>query len=218
MRLIDLAVGYGFIGLICAIAVSRRRAPAGVKGAPFDYALTLLVWPLYVPVLLAPGSDASRTNASTAASIEREHELLLAALDAVRDPTWSRLLPTRDHLRRLMDHLLALDGKVRELDEVLSRDEFDATRADRSLREIERGNPAGIENARLVLESIKRLQALRARAAGEIHELLALCARLRTQVTVMRFAGAATEDVGELVGEILGRVEGVGAALDPALR
>ena len=59
--------------------------------------------------------------------------------------------------------------------------------------------------------------ALRARAAAEIHELLALCARLRTQVTVMRFAGTATEDVGELVCEILGRVEGVGAALDPTL-
>jgi hypothetical protein len=57
---------------------------------------------------------------------------------------------------------------------------------------------------------------MRERAARERDELLGLCARLRMQVTVLRFAETPQGDgLGELLGELMGRIEGVGAALDP---
>ena len=68
------------------------------------------------------------------------------------------------------------------------------------------------------MEGARRLAALRERAARERDELLGLCARLRMQVTVLRFTeGAPGENLGELVGEILARIEGVGEALEPAV-
>ena len=67
------------------------------------------------------------------------------------------------------------------------------------------------------MEGARRLQAMRERAARERDELLGLCARLRMQVTVLRFAEAPQgEALGELLSELMGRIEGVGDALDPA--
>lgn len=218
MRLIDLAAVYLVVGLICAVAVARRSEPGGRK-SPGDIALALLVWPLFVPVVLGKPGVSSPDGAGGPASgrIRRERDLLLAALEAVAEGTLGRLLPTRQQIERLVEHLAGLDAKVTELDEVLARDDFDVTRAERTLAAAKQGGGSGLESARLVCESIRRLRALRDRAAVERDELLALCGRLRTQVTVLRFAGTAPEDVGELVGEILARVEGVGAALEPRL-
>jgi hypothetical protein len=218
MRLIDLAAVYLVVGLICAVAVGRR-SEGGVRRGPADIALALLVWPLFVPVVLGKPGLPRQDGAGGPASgrILRERELLLAALEAVAAGTLGRLLPTRQQIERLVEHLVGLDAKVIELDEVLARDDFDAARAERALGAARQAGGSGLESARLVCESIRRLRALRDRAAAERDELLALCGRLRTQVTVLRFAGTAPEDVGELVGEILARVEGVGAALEPRL-
>src|SRR5258706_13809739 len=106
-----------------------------------------------------------------------------------------------------------MQAKLVELEEVLLREEFDAARAERGLRVAEASGGTALDNAKLVHESILRLCSLRARAAGELDELLALCTRLRTQITVLRFAGQSTEDVGDLVSEIMGHIEGVGAVL-----
>ncbi len=110
---------------------------------------------------------------------------------------------------RLMRHLEGLDAKVHELDEVLSGEEFAPTHAERRLRE---GDRAGAGSA---ADALRRLTALRARAAQERDDLLALSARLLMQVTLLRFAeGAADDDLGELVHELLARVEGAGAAME----
>ncbi len=236
MRLIDLGVVYLLVGVGCALTLSRRRAQGAASSGALDLALTLCVWPLYVPVLLASDRDragvrpVSERHTATASQISREHELLVGALGTaranVRSPSLAALLPTTEHLRRLTDHLLRLDAKVRELDEVLASDEFDLHRAERRLRESERATGSGREEAALAIESIRRLQSMRERACRERDELLGLCARLRMQVTVLRFADAEVSgrrdgvpgdareaDIGELVSEILGRIEGVGAAL-----
>ena len=234
MRLIDLGVVYLLVGVGCALTLYRRRAQGAGASSALDLALALWVWPLYVPVLLASERagvrPVSERHTATASQISREHELLVGALETarakVRSPSLAALLPTSEHLRRLTDHLLRLDAKVRELDEVLASDEFDLHRAERRLRESERTTGHGREEAALAIESIRRLQSMRERACRERDELLGLCARLRMQVTVLRFAdaevtgrsdrapGDAREaDIGELVSEILGRIEGVGAAL-----
>ncbi|MEI8258733.1 MAG: hypothetical protein WCJ30_23935, partial [Deltaproteobacteria bacterium] len=112
----------------------------------------------------------------------------------------------------------ALDAKVAELDAVLGRDEFDPVRASQAVHAATRDGGTLLESAVMVQRSIERLRALRATAGRERDELLALCGRLRTQLTVMRFAERpGTDEVGGLVDEILARVDAVGATLEPAI-
>lgn len=219
MRLIDLAVAYLVVGAGCAWALRSRGADQGARGLT-DALLTLTLWPLYVPVLLGPGRGAGPTAGPAASPrIERERALLQAAIAAAQDRmapgALSSLLPTGAQLATLMAHLAHLDAKVQELDEVLAGEEFDPARVERRLRE---GDRAGVGSATAAAEGARRLAALRERAARERDELLGLCARLRMQVTVLRFTeGAPGENLGELVGEILARIEGVGEALDPGV-
>jgi hypothetical protein len=219
MRLIDLAVAYLVVGAGCAWALRSRGVDPGARGLT-DALLTLTLWPLYVPVLLGPARGAN-PGAGPAASprIERERALLQAAIAAAQarmaPGALSSLLPTGAQLATLMGHLAHLDAKVQELDEVLAGEEFDPARVERRLRE---GDRAGVGSATAAAEGARRLAALRERAARERDELLGLCARLRMQVTVLRFTeGAPGENLGELVGEILARIEGVGEALDPGV-
>ena len=222
MRLIDLAVAYLVVGVGCVWALRSRRGAEGSSPVT-DTVLTFALWPLYVPVLLAPAKAERVTrdpgHRAPSPRIERERAMLAEALDVARTKmapdALSTLLPTDAQLAALTDHLVHLDAKVQELDEVLASEEFDLARAERRLREADR---ATVEAATAAVDGVRRLSAMRERAARERDELLGLCARLRMQITVLRFAeGAPGENLSSLVAEILGRIEGVGAALEPAV-
>lgn len=206
MRLIDLAAVYLLVGLGCAIALRARRALSLT-----DAALTFALWPLVLPTRLG----ATRAQASPNASrIQHERALLVSALELAQSRmqpgALTTLLPSVAQIDRLVRHLEGLDAKVHELDEVLSGDEFAPSHTERRLRD---GDRAGAESA---ADALRRLTALRARAAQERDDLLALCGRLRMQVTVLRFAeGAPGDDLTELVHEVLDRIEGAGAAMEP---
>ncbi len=165
MRLTELAVLYGVVGLACAIGLSLR-APTGAKPGVVDALLCLLAWPLYVPVWMAgrTGAPVDEGVGEMRGAIGREYGALVDALRAVRDPLVASLLPAREQLDRLFSHLRGLDGRVGQLDEVLAGESFDAASAGRALGEAERRGQ-GVEQARLALESIERLRRLRARAA-----------------------------------------------------
>lgn len=208
MRLLDLGALYLLVGVGCAIALRLRRS--GATSAWTDALLTATLWPLVLPTRLGATRAVVSPNAPR---IEHERALLVTALDLARarlqPGSLGTLLPNAAQVDRLMRHLEGLDAKVHELDEVLSGEEFAPTHAERRLRE---GDRAGAGSA---ADALRRLTALRARAAQERDDLLALCARLRMQVTVLRFAeGAADDDLGELVHELLARVEGAGAAME----
>ena len=220
MRLLDLAVAYLVVGVGCAWALHARRRGGEARTSLADSLLTFSLWPLYVPMLLGASAERPRRPAprATTARVLRECELLTEALAATRQrlahPTLAPLLPTDAQLRRLTEHVACLDARVLELDQVLAGEEFDPARAERMLR----GDRGSAESAAAAMEGARRLQAMRERAARERDELLGLCARLRMQVTVLRFTeGAPGENLGELVGEILARIEGVGEALDPGV-
>lgn len=219
MRLLDLAVAYLVVGVGCAWALHARRRD-GTRTSLADSLLTFTLWPLYVPMLLGtPGERPPRPAAPRAPTgrVLRECELLAEALTATRQrlahPTLAPLLPTDAQMHRLTAHVAGLDARVHELDQVLAGEEFDPARAERMAR----GDRGAAEAAAAAMEGARRLQAMRERAARERDELLGLCARLRMQVTVLRFAEAPQGDgLGELLSELMGRIEGVGAALEPA--
>lgn len=212
--MIDLALCYLVAGAGCAVALRARRAIS--LG---DALLTLALWPLYAPLLLGAARASQPAPRAPSAQLHRERALLIEAIEAARARIGpgglAGLLPTPAQLAAITQHLERLDAKVQELDEVLAGEEFDVARAERRLREADR---AVVEAATATLDGARRLASLRERAARERDEVLGLCARLRMQVTVLRFTeGAPAENLGELVGELLARIEGVGAALEPAV-
>src|SRR5258706_11954180 len=90
MRLIDLAVVYVVLGVVCVVTIARRRSrPSGVGAV--DFVLVLFVWPLYVPALLGNDrTDASNPGRAATARIHEEHQRLSSALERVDDPVLVR--------------------------------------------------------------------------------------------------------------------------------
>lgn len=211
MRVLDLGAVYFALGLVLLVAVMRRA-----RRSPLDAALLVLLWPMYLPVLLAEGAPAVTRKPSPFGPIRDEHEEMRRALASVGDETIARLLPTPLHVDRLFEHLTSLDAKVQELTEVLAKDELDLGRATRAVREAEAEGGVAQKHAESVLSSVRRLLSLRDRALRERDELLSLSRRLRLAVTVLRFSGGTEEDVGGIVAEIVGRVEGVREAFSEA--
>ncbi|MFO0629474.1 MAG: hypothetical protein U0325_28115 [Polyangiales bacterium] len=210
MRVIDLGLCYLLAGAALAAVLRARRPDLGLG----DALLTLTLWPLYAPLRFAGPAPRARPTPA-----HREQALLEEALAAARVSMGAAgagaLLPTDAQVTQIGRHLARLDARVRELDAVLARDEFDVARAERRMREPDR---AAVEAATATLDGVRRLVAMRERAARERDEVLGLCARLRMQVTVLRFSeGAPGEHLGEVVEELLAHLEGVGAALDPAV-
>ena len=204
MRLLDLGAVYFALGLLLLVAMVRRA-----RRSPVDAVLLVVLWPLYLPVLLSEGTAFPSAQRTSSSALLTERDEMRKALGSVSDPTVARLLPSPEHIDKLFDHLRSLDDKVKELDEVLARDELDLGKATRALREAESTGGPSQKHAESVLASVRRLLALRDRAMRERDELLSLSRRLRLAVTVLRFSGGAEEDVGGIVAEIVGRVEGV---------
>ncbi|ACY12910.1 hypothetical protein [Haliangium ochraceum] len=86
--------------------------------------------------------------------------------------------------------------------------------------------PLSLSTAALRLQNIRRLRALRHRFASELDDVGELLIQLTTQAEVLRLAGPASpsagaagapwgdEDAGELVRELVSRVEGLDEMLD----
>jgi hypothetical protein len=116
-----------------------------------------------------------------------------------------------------------------ELCALLRREGFDAAEAERRLASLERerASPRAIATARLHLENVRRLSALRDRDARALEELADLVQALRAQLLLARYAGAGLaggevpmaspniEGTSGIVSEVWARVEGLSAVLEP---
>lgn len=202
MRVTELLVVYAVVGLACALVLRRRRALAATG---VDALLVVAAWPLYVPCLL-DASGLHGAGAGQRARIDREQAALVAAVRAAADPALAPLLPTEAQIERVALRLRSLDAKVVELDALLAHGETSVSNAEGALAAAE-ARGLGVEDARRLLESVRRLVSLREAAARERDELFAACARLRAHMLVVRYSAVAAEDVRALVSEILGRVE-----------
>jgi len=195
MSLVSLGVGYLAVGAAIAIviAIIKRRLSAA------DAVLVIGLWPMYAPLALARGGDTL-------------HETeLLAALARAKASPLAAVLPDAESARVLGGRLREATGRLRELDDVLARPDFDPAAAERRAAELTaRGATAAAATAQLRVRTLGQLRALRERYRSELDEVGELIAQLVAQAELVRLQPAIAHSSGELVRELVARVEGLG--------
>ncbi|HEX3757505.1 MAG TPA: hypothetical protein VHW23_02320 [Kofleriaceae bacterium] len=195
MSLVNLAVGYLAVGaaLAIGIAVARRRL------SPGDAVLVVGLWPMYAPLELARATEP-----------RREAELVAALARAKASPL-AGVLPDAESARILGARLREAGARLAELDALLARPDFDPAVAERRAAELAaRGAAAAASTAQLRVRTLGQLRALRERYRSELDEVGELIAQLVTQAELVRLQPAIAHSSGELVRELVARVEGLG--------
>jgi len=207
MKLLDLGILYGLIGVGCAVVLLLRRNEIG--GSWLDAALLAGFWPVYGPFLLAKiqGTDEGPEGSEVA---------FLTALRRARGTPLAALLPDQQTVLALARRLRVAAGKVQEIDAILARPEFRERQALVRQRELrDRGaSECALSTASIRIQNIRRLRALRDRFARELDEVEELLSQLRTQAEVVRLAGVPDDETRDLVQELVSRVEGLDRMLD----
>jgi hypothetical protein len=203
---VALALVYLVAGLGCAVAVMVARRRAGMEAAA-DVVLLTLLWPLYGPLLLAEPRGPVPDDRERA---------LLRALRRVQGTPLATLLPDRGAVRSLSRSLRQAGARLEEIDAVLRRPEMSEQAALDRLAALEQ--PPGATERRaaalLRVQGIRRLRATRERYARRLREIDELLDQLAAQAEVVRFLGVAEAPGGDLVRELVTRVEALGQMLD----
>lgn len=195
MSLASLGVGYIALGAVIALAIAAIKHRLSFGDAVFIVGL----WPIYAPLAFAR-PDTHR----------REDELLGALARAKASPL-AGVLPDAESARILGGRLREAGARLVELDEVLARPDFDPATVERRAGELlARGATAAAATAQLRVRTLGQLRALRERYRSELDEVGELIAQLVTQAELVRLQPAIAHSSGELVRELVSRVEGLG--------
>lgn len=216
MSLRDLALLYLIAGLACAVAVYRSSTDSRPK-AVASAALAVPLWPLWAPIALttAQRSGSAALSAATADAAARVKRALQEGIESCAGTSYESLL-SRDAASRIDASVTRAAARHAELDALLRREGFDAAAASARVLDLEKSGASlrAVATARLHLDNVRRLHAMRERDARALDELADLVQALRTQLVLARFAGSSVEGVGGIVSEVWARVEGLGAAMD----
>lgn len=203
--MILILVGYVVVGLVLAGVLLRTRGRDAIGSA----ALLVVLWPLIGPVVFATDDAAAK------ASSRLEDDLREGVLAAEGTPLAAML--SSAHAARILAEVARVERRRADLVALLARPEFDRHRAHERVRELERAEVPrthALATARLHLDNVLRLHALREADERALDDLGALVSALRTQLVLARFSGASAEGVGGLVQEVWARVEGLSEAMD----
>lgn len=228
MSLAPLAALYLAVGAGCVVAywaALGRVATSAGRGrmAVADAVLLGLLWPLYGPFLLMRSDDDAPVD-GPAARPEAREVAFLSALRRARQTPLGAVLPDEATARALAQRLRVAAAKVAEIDGLLAQPVFDEDDVRRRLDDLtaRAASEWAVATARMRLQNIHRLRALRHRFAAELDEVGELLVQLTTQAEVLRLAGPAAPsasveapgDVADLVRELVSRVEGLDQMLD----
>jgi hypothetical protein len=196
MSLDVLGIGYLGIGAVTALVVTLALRRQG----PTDTLLLVVLWPLWVPLTFA-----QRTAAG-----DHERELLDALARAKSSPL-AQVLPDADTARVLAGRLREASDRLGELDTLLERPDFDPGVVEVRAKELAaRGATAAAATAQLRVRTLGQLRDLRTRYRSELDEVHELIAQLVTQAELVRLQPSIAQSSGELVRELVTRVEGLG--------
>jgi hypothetical protein len=211
MTLGDLLVLYSVAGMASASVVYRGSAERGPR-AVLNAALTVPLWPLWLPVALSaqrrpPPAAPNRNGDATRAAIWEAHE-------AVAGSALEPLLP-REAALRMLAELERAGERHRELCGLLTDPGFSASAAEARIQQLtaQGASARNLAPARLHLENIRQLEGLRRRDEQTLLELTELAATLRTQLVLARYAGGPPTDAGDILSEVWARVEVLGTTL-----
>lgn len=194
---------YCAIGVGCALVVGWRGRRHGVGAT--DAVLWIVLWPVYAPFRL-------QALASPLTGLDGGFSAALA--EAAATPL-APLLPDPTAMMTLSRRLLLAQRRIAEIDGLLARPEFDAERAQARQRALEdkTGSPRAVASAAGRLQNIRRLQGMRARCEADLDEIRELLDQLRTHVELVRLAGAVDAAAADLLGELVGKIEGLDQVL-----
>lgn len=189
-----LGLGYVAIGAVLAIALAttRRRLSAG------DAIFLVALWPLAAPLLLGGHRHDDDPGAAE----------LISALARAQASPLAAVLPDAETARVLASRLREAGARLADLEQVLARPDFDEREAQRRASELDaRGATSAAATAQLRVRTLAQLRALRVRYRGELDEVRELIAQLVTQAELVRLQPAIAHSSGELVRELVTRVE-----------
>jgi hypothetical protein len=194
-------LGLGYLGIGALIAVGMTIASR--RPSLTDVVLLIGLWPLATPMVLAQAGDRREEDPA-------ETELLAALARAQASPLAS-VLPDAETARVLASRLREAGARSSELDGLLARADFDPQEAERRAGELTaRGATAAAATAQLRVRTLGQLRALRERYRSELDEVRELIAQLLTQAELVRLQPSIAHTSGELVRELVNRVEGLG--------
>jgi hypothetical protein len=196
-------LGIGYLAIGAAIALGLAVIPAVRRRLSLGDAVLLVgLWPLYAPLAVARATGPGEPG--------QEAELIAALARAQASPLAS-VLPDADSVRILGARLREAGARLRELDALLARPDFDPAVVERRAGELSaRGAAAAAATAQLRVRTLGQLHALRERFRRELDEVGELIAQLVTQAELVRLQPTAAQASGELVRELVARVEGLG--------
>ncbi len=211
------------VALFFIVAVSQKKgvlvsASSGLAGAAgFDWTslrelpLALLAWPLWTPLSLAT-SVGPRSPSRANRAVARARAVLEEAARAASDSPFSTLLPV-DVARRVAQDLDRVGGRAEELDLVLSRPEFDLHTAEQRVARLESlgEDSRALATARIHVDTIRRLDSLRDETRRAVVSIEDLCAALRDQLVLARYAGSHVEGIETTFTELCARVDALTA-------
>jgi hypothetical protein len=192
-------LGLGYVAIGVAIAggalVLRRRISAA------DLVFLVVLWPLAAPLIFAGHRDEPDPGAA---------ELVAALARAAASPLAS-VLPDAETARVLASRLREAGNRLADLEQVLARPDFDEAEAARRADDLAaRGASSAAATAQLRVRTLAQLRSLRVRYRGELDEVRELIAQLVAQAELVRLQPSIAHASGELVRELVTRVEGLG--------
>jgi hypothetical protein len=195
MTITAIGIGYVALGGVLALVLAlSRRSLTTTEGL-----LILAMWPLFAPLALSRSADDPR-----------EAELVRALARAQASPL-AAVLPDAETARVLASRLREASARLADLDGVLARADFDPLAAERRVSELAaRGAASAAATAQLRVRTLGQLRTLRERYRSELDEVGELIAQLVTQAELVRLQPAIVQASGELVRELVARVEGLG--------
>jgi hypothetical protein len=231
MRAVDLALVYGLVGVACAIAIARAELAEAAGGdaralraarisAAWNAVCAVALWPLWAPLALTRPTRAPARLAQDAAPNDRADPRVARASAALEEAarasagTPFEALLSCETAARISGQLARAAARQAEVEALLVSPGYDVGEAAARVAslESERASPRTLATARLHLENVRRLVALRDRDARALEELGELAHALRAQLAVARLAGSSGAEASDIVAEVWSRIEGLDAA------
>ncbi len=218
---------YLVIGLAVAVAVRLKSSRQRLPSVLFRIGSAILFWPVFLPWLLQanesvePCAGGEPAEPATAApcedeiaraidQVETELESALSSLDGWAESALDGAAERLSELRAAWRHQAA---RIRELDQLLERPEFDDERQDaafvQSSEERDELEQRISRSQRSRQANLQKLKSVRQQLYRDLMGTLAWVRELVTMIHLAKYTGAPASRAQELVGQIAAAVEGL---------